>query len=388
MRDSGFFDYIQIGEVVDNLDPRKLGRVKIYIDGISDPTLRSNTVGLPWAWQAAPIQHGGGYQKGSFSVPNKGDIVFLFFLYGDIDYPYYFASFPCIQSDPLNENKRLHKSNPPDWHSLAREMPHMLEKNRIGTEDLIEYETKYPNNTVVSFGTKGDLGINCTVEHDETPGKERIQITHLKGSYLKFGKRGDVSIKSTENQYNTTEKNKFDYVEGNKENRVRGTELSVIDGDKTEFLQSNENKTVVSNKTESVGGNSENNVVGIRKEITNAAKQSDVGAVDEETVGQTKIINAPVIILNCQSLIVHGTIAAKGLISSLDDVVAVNVSLKSHNHPDTGGPVPSASALPAGNYVAVPPQIAEITPYQHPSYPLPAVVEEKNGPETIDDPEY
>ncbi len=64
------------GIVVDNVDPEKLGRVRVKIPGLVEP--ESN-----WAWPFA--MGGGSAQSGGWSPPKKGAAVGVMFNGGDID---------------------------------------------------------------------------------------------------------------------------------------------------------------------------------------------------------------------------------------------------------------------------------------------------------------
>jgi hypothetical protein len=70
-----------LGFVVENVDPEKMGRVRVQIPGLLEPA--SN-----WAW---PIAVGGGSaQNGGWDVPKKQAGVGVMFQGGDIDEPVYF----------------------------------------------------------------------------------------------------------------------------------------------------------------------------------------------------------------------------------------------------------------------------------------------------------
>lgn len=72
---------LEVGEVVDREDPRGLGRVRVRVPGILEPS--SN-----WAWPlGAP--GGGSSDRGLWWVPERGAEVGIFFKRGDVDHPYY-----------------------------------------------------------------------------------------------------------------------------------------------------------------------------------------------------------------------------------------------------------------------------------------------------------
>lgn len=79
------FPYLYRGEVLDNLDNMSLGRCKVRVPAIHGdiPTPQL----LPWARPITlmPI----GSNRGSVSIPDIGDIVWVFFEGGNKDYPVY-----------------------------------------------------------------------------------------------------------------------------------------------------------------------------------------------------------------------------------------------------------------------------------------------------------
>ena len=89
-----------IGEVVENVDPNKLGRCRIKVFGKFDLL---ETQDIPWAIPSNTMMHG------SFAVPNIGDIVGVRFDNGNLYQPRY--TFQLRTSDSLktevldNENE-------------------------------------------------------------------------------------------------------------------------------------------------------------------------------------------------------------------------------------------------------------------------------------------
>ncbi len=71
---------LMVGEVVDNVDPKKLCRVRVNIPGIAEPTGWAFPLGMAGA---------GGKKRGGWSPPPKGAEVAVFFKMGDPDHPYY-----------------------------------------------------------------------------------------------------------------------------------------------------------------------------------------------------------------------------------------------------------------------------------------------------------
>jgi hypothetical protein len=76
------------GQVLDNNDPDKLGRIKVNLFGLTDGI---DAEDLPWAVPAYSIFTGSGIGYGFFAVPEIGTHVFVFFEGGgDIYQPVYF----------------------------------------------------------------------------------------------------------------------------------------------------------------------------------------------------------------------------------------------------------------------------------------------------------
>lgn len=96
------FPYLYRGIVRDNIDPKNLGRCKIQIPSIHGGTeLPSNY--LPWARGVSNVVIGN--NKGSSSIPDVGDIVWVLFEGGDEDYPVYLGGMQGVNDIPLKSTE-------------------------------------------------------------------------------------------------------------------------------------------------------------------------------------------------------------------------------------------------------------------------------------------
>lgn len=78
------------GIVEYNVDPMKLGRVKVRIPNLHSTEKSISTEGLPWAY---PMHHfGGAHDMGSYYVPSVGATIFVQFEMGDPEHPIYFGT--------------------------------------------------------------------------------------------------------------------------------------------------------------------------------------------------------------------------------------------------------------------------------------------------------
>jgi hypothetical protein len=78
------FVALYVGVVVDNVDPEKLGRVRVEIPGLVEPK-------SAWAFPIGGAGGGGSKQRGGYDVPDKNASVAVLFHHGDLDHPYYFG---------------------------------------------------------------------------------------------------------------------------------------------------------------------------------------------------------------------------------------------------------------------------------------------------------
>jgi hypothetical protein len=79
------------GPVVDNVDPKKLGRVKVNIPGVAEPTGWAFPLGAAGA---------GGKKRGGWSPPPIGAEVAVFFKMGDADHPRFIPGWPGEGEQP------------------------------------------------------------------------------------------------------------------------------------------------------------------------------------------------------------------------------------------------------------------------------------------------
>ena len=97
---------IKRGRVIDVDDPYKAGRVKVDVFSVFDDFNESD---IPWAQYADPFM-GGSENKGGLFVPDKGDLVWVFFEESDPRQPVYFAGAPAKPHLPSNKDKDYPKT--------------------------------------------------------------------------------------------------------------------------------------------------------------------------------------------------------------------------------------------------------------------------------------
>ncbi len=141
-----------VGYVVDRKDPEQLGRVRVCVPGLIDPS-------SGWAWPLGTAG-GGSKNRGFFAVPEENAEVALFFNQGDIDQPYYLAA---------------------HWGKPEGE-----------SEVPEEAQKESPDNRVLATET-------FRIELDETEGARKLKLTNKKtGDYLEFNAEANtVTLQAT-----------------------------------------------------------------------------------------------------------------------------------------------------------------------------------------------
>lgn len=193
MNDKNKFYGFYRGEVMDDQDPLKQGRVKVKVFGVFD---NISTEDLPWSIFADPWM-GGQSGLGGFWVPDVKSHVWVFFEDGDHTQPVYFAGAPALLDTPPERN-----------------------------------EGNYPRNKV--FKTKaGHL-----IEIDDTSGASRIHIKHKSGTEVTVFDSGDVE----------------EYVVGDVTRTIMGSVTETILGDYTQIVMGNTTNTTMGTRNEMTMG--------------------------------------------------------------------------------------------------------------------------------------
>jgi hypothetical protein len=141
-----------VGYVTDRRDPERLGRVRVYVPGLLEPS-------SAWAWPLGTAG-GGSKDRGLFAVPEEGAEVALFFNQGDVEQPYYLAAHwgrPGGTSEVPEEAQK----DPPDNRVFATETfrveldesegSRKLKLTNRKTDDFLVFDAE--DNTITLQGT-------------------------------------------------------------------------------------------------------------------------------------------------------------------------------------------------------------------------------------------
>ncbi len=175
------FKSLQIGEVVDNVDPLNIGRVKINIPNFTQGV---STDILPWSHQIFPVGTGGADAIPTFKVPAIGTQVVVIFPTDDIYSSFYIGEL-IFKEHKLEELL----SDYPETYGFIDKIKNKYWVNmKQGTVDIHHHSGTHlnieKNGTINVTGVK-DLNINIT-------GNETI---HIKGnSTINVDGNSDITV--------------------------------------------------------------------------------------------------------------------------------------------------------------------------------------------------
>lgn len=252
-----------MGVVEDINDPESLNRVRVRCIGYhtADKTLMP-TADLPWApFLSSTAQM-------SSPMVNQGDWVIGFFVDGEqAQQPIVFGSMVGKPGEPANPNEGfydpqgIHPRFPGEGTNPrhARGEAGTPDRNAVafskstatsgvpaadGTkfaEPESKFDARYPANHVME--TDG----GHVFEMDDTPGAERVQVFHKRGSFVEFHPDGSIVHRGAQDRYHIIFNNENVYAGGNMNMSVVGA-VNILAG-------ANTNISTVGDATWTVGGN-------------------------------------------------------------------------------------------------------------------------------------
>ena len=206
------------GVVENNKDPEKRGRVQVRVLGEDTMDLEKvPTTDLVWAEVMMPATWGGISGVGISSVLLQGTWVWLFYEDpGNKSLPVVLGVSPKIHTvqnegaaaDPDKKYPIKDRLNEPDFNRSGREDGSWSKTEHFTTltnkkqgpcptpggvfEETIptNQDTKYPYNNII------ETQCGHTIQVDDTPGKEQIEIFHKCGSYIHINNEGNITVKS------------------------------------------------------------------------------------------------------------------------------------------------------------------------------------------------
>lgn len=157
---SAFDNYFGMydGYVADNVDPLKLGRVKIMIPGLIEPA-------SDWA-SPCGYPGSGANSRGMWCVPDVGSNVAVFFKEGQLENPRFFCG-PWSMPEETPESPTFVRNMTPEeavrMTGLQTPRWEIVLDDRPDKQGLIIRDRQHPDNTIVFDGSQQTLQISATV---------------------------------------------------------------------------------------------------------------------------------------------------------------------------------------------------------------------------------
>ena len=268
--------------VEDINDPEEMGRVKVRVFGYHSDSLQDiTTADLPWATVMLPITSASMSSIGTSATGLlHGSWVIGFFRDGPNGQdPVILGSIPSMSSDqgakgfsdPDKKYPRKRLLDQPDTPEPARKVfkeSTIFESKDMLVQEKIETADSSPVDTVGSVaGGKGSTWDSLkpadiiapvypknhvketesghVIEHDDTPGKERISEFHRTGTHTEIDATGSRQVYIVGDGYEITLGSKNVYIkgdvnltiDGNLRTLVKGNYNLEVEGDKTEYIK-------------------------------------------------------------------------------------------------------------------------------------------------------
>lgn len=312
-----------LGVVEDRQDPLNLGRCKVRIFGWHTENKELiPTDSLPWAQPLIPIN-----QSLTNGTAQEGDYVFGFFLSGlSGQTPCIVGVFPGIIQEFANNSKGFTDARTESLLSKSPRKPiiqdsswtegqpklnptiigepttsrvyrnEKIDKTLIGyrintldknvptsdgstwSEPTTTYDSKAPYNRVFE-SESGHL-----FEFDDTPGHERINLTHRKGSFVEFYPDGQRVTKILAKDYEIVLEDKNIHIKGMCNVTIDGDTNLYVKGDVNEKIEGNKETTILGNYELSVTGDVkiEGKTINLNNGTMGAARIGDTADTGDE----------------------------------------------------------------------------------------------------------
>ena len=267
------------GRVFDNVDPKKLGRIRAIV-----PEVGFVNDATDWAFPCS--QYGGLTDAGFFVVPDKGMNVWIEFEAGDANRPIWVGTF-WAEPEGKAESPILARGGKDD---ITQEKGTDQATEANGTEQNEPppaYGGKYPYNKVWKT-TAGHV-----IEVDDTPNQERLQVMHRTGTYVEFKREGSLTQKVIGRHHHIVQgddikhvgQNQIAVIEKNVRETIKGDLDIVVQGNVTETYEKNLTRVYKGTYTEEIEGQKETIYSGEHIMVVSAGYTQQIGGSLTQSVG-------------------------------------------------------------------------------------------------------
>jgi hypothetical protein len=200
-------------------------------DAFSQTQVNNNRFTNPYSYQYTPSDYSN-LARGTFSVPNVGAHVWIFFQQGDPNYPVYFAV-----SHGQEDFKRIYTMNKDVDANGTVDYPGSYENKTAADGATL-------NNDTQTFRAKHVINTNKhTIELVDTDKREILKMTHFSGSFLEFNNFATIQLATNNeqkmilgDQFLTVRRRQNIYVAQEQDLIIKGDQFTTIGGVKQDTV--------------------------------------------------------------------------------------------------------------------------------------------------------
>lgn len=272
--DARFFGKYK-GFVKERSDPDELGRLRAQV-----PEVLGNEL-TDWAWPCVS-GYGGNTDNGMFpKVPDVGAGVWIEFEAGDVNRPIWTGVWWGKPNGTSDVPKLARGQGDETTQSPKGTDSAQTADGKVISEPQSPFAAKYPENRVLK--TKNGI----VVEYDDTPGKERVQIWHPKGTYLEIHPDGKEAKRVQDTEFSVVEKNREEHVKGSHHLVVEGDGTLHVFGDRTVQTHGDFDHQILGNYNLKVVGDTDMKFFGkVTQTFLDTLDQIFTGKVDRKALDE------------------------------------------------------------------------------------------------------
>lgn len=202
-------------------------------DAFTETDTCGNRFVNPYSYNFTPSDYSN-LARGSFSIPNVGAHVWVFFNGGDPNYPVVFAA-----AYGQEDWKRIYTQNKNaeiDEMFVSEDYPESFENvSKADSAGLLDY-TSVMNHNHKTFRSKHVINSNKhVIEMIDTDKKETLKLTHYAGGFKEFNNFTNSEFAPNNNQV-LVNKDQFSTIKGNSSSYIGNHNDVIINGDKYETI--------------------------------------------------------------------------------------------------------------------------------------------------------
>jgi hypothetical protein len=230
----------------------------------------------------------------------------------------------------LEQTKALKEieNNKSTYDKRSDQLEAVVNKNNAFNEPTTPYDSRYPYNHSITSES------GHSIEMDDTPGAERLSISHRSGTFSEIYPNGSKTEKILNDHVQVIVKDNQVYVMGNEQKTTQGNLKLYIKGNVKAQVDGSLEIEVKGDMAMKVGGTftamaDSFNFVGPINHVGDFSSTGNI--INQGNISSDKNIQAQLDIVGHRNVIVDGYGDYGG------DVTAGSISLQNHTHPIVGG---------------------------------------------------